>query len=714
MTPLLLLLLACAARAAAEQSCRDGVCDEEDDEGADKYSQERNKPTNLKDQMAMLQGALMSLLKDPHNPDVLRSSLAELALFAETPEGQRFLDQFSGVIAGEGGGATGAMVRQLFTSVLSGRVDVGKLMKDGISAGSLASLAGGLLGKGGGDTDKGSGMTTESLIPILQTFLKVIKDEQASPFLLDRLNEVFLESMPEKQLKQFERTAAGVLGGIRAASAPDDSAFVYDESALETFESFLQDFVDEQEWDWSKTGPIFMREVKKVMRMFTGSEDQIGRLMPSVMEAVADAKPSAAELADIIDNFGGVLGNVVKKDNAEPEFVNLLLNKLKTPLPQAKAEAVKEGILTEDPNAKATKETKKEEEEEVKQAEVKKDEEEAEKESDLPSMEEVDAAIKKAEGAFGNVPDLSKVAASLGALSSDPMAMQMIMMKLAAAGGGGGLNLQTLQSALPEVEGLDEITNYLTQIQGSKDEREIAGHFHSVMDAVGDAFGLLKSEDVRRTAIEQAMPYIRTAHDFLKEPLAVLKIQMGVTSLASMYETSVPHLLEMAAPHVDDTLAGLGVDLDFKEFCDDAHKFALKVHNEVYQSPKSALKKLSGRKEEKYIIDTVDHSVGEPLVQAYVAYRHIRGQPECLLQTLCRANREARQTDAGKYGVRSNFIKGATRLFGMLLASAEHDLDSVVHTQVSEAINEGQGEGNCEKLYPAECDDDAQDSEILF
>ncbi|XP_037077559.1 uncharacterized protein LOC119098677 [Pollicipes pollicipes] len=234
------------------------------------------------------------------------------------------------------------------------------------------------------------------------------------------------------------------------------------------------------------------------------------------------------------------------------------------------------------------------------------------------------------------------------------------------------------------------------------------------MDSVADAFGLLKSEDIRRSAIEQALPYIRMAHDFLKEPMALFKIQMGAASLATMYDTSVSKLIEMAAPHVEDTVATMGINLDFEAFCDDTYKFLLKAYSEVYQSPKSVFRKLSGKKEDNYIMDTLDHSLGEPVVLAYSAYRQIRRKPECLLQALCRANREAKETDAGEYGVRSTVMKGTSRLFGLLLASAEHDVDSVVHEQVAEAVAEGQDEGNCENLYPGECEEDGEELEVIF
>ena len=700
------LLLPLLAVAAAEQACRGPDCDGADDEGAGKYSREMNRPDDIRSQMAKLQSALLSLMKDPYNPEVLRSSLADLALFADTSEGKRFLDKFSDVLEGDGGGAAGTVIRQLFNSVLAGNVDLSKLMSDGVSAGTLISLASGLMKKDGGD---GKGMKMDDLKPIMQNFMQVIKDEQASPFLLDRLNDAFKESMSESDLRKFEKTAAGVLGGIKAASNLDDSDFVYDQSALETFESFMQDFVDEQEWDWSRTSSTFMREIKKVMRAFPGSEDQIGRLLPSLMEVIADEKPTDKELPEIITNFGGILGNVVKKDNSEPEFVRRILNKLKTPMDadknkekKAENEAAKEAEKPEDNEIET---------EPVEDTKTKsKVEAETEKSDGKKATISTAEVLKKAEGMLHKVPDFSKLSDSLSAIANDPMAMQMLMMKAAS----GGLDMNSLSSMLPEVDGMEEISAYMSQIQNSKDEKEVAGHFHAVMDTVGDAFNLLRSEDIRRSAIEQGLPYIRMVHDFLKEPLALMKIQMGVASLASMYDTSVEKLIKTAAPIVEEYAEPLGFQLDFKSFCDDTHKFLLKVYNEVYQSRKSPIKKLSGVKEEQYIVDTVDHSVGEPVILAYGAYRQVRRRPECLLQSLCRANREAKETDAGAYGVRATVTKAVSRLFGMLLASVEHDMDSVVHDQVSEAISEGQTDGNCEKLYPAECDEDPEELDVIF
>lgn len=679
MRPLYLLLsLVCVAVTAAEPSCMEGgACEHTDEEGAEKYSRERNKPEGIVDQMALLKNALLDLVKDPYNPDVLRSSLAELALFAETKEGQKFLEQFTAVMDGKGGGATGALVRQMFTSVLAGRVDVGSLMTEGISAGSLANLAGGILGKNAGK--EGNGMKTEDLLPILHRFLNIIKEEQASPFLLDRLNEAFTETMSESQLRKFERTAAGVLGGIKAARGEDDSHFEYDQSALETFESYMQDFVEEQEWDWSRNGATLMKEVKKVMRIFTGAEDQIGRLLPSLMEVIAEAKPTAAERVEIIDNFGGILGNVVKKDSAEPEFVHVLLEKLKMPLKDAKAEAEKLGLKTKDDWPETSKKEKDVKEDDFEEEIVVDEEEEivdektniaqeeedtqasgtdsADKSAGLPSMDEVDSALKKAEGAFANVPDISKLADSIATIANDPAAMQDIMLKVASS--GGNLNMQTIAEMVPQLEGLDQVTNYLTNMQESADEKEIAAHFHEVMDAVGDAFDLLKSDDVRRTALEQALPYIHYAHDFLKEPMALLKIQMGVASLSNMYGTSVSDIIDMAAPYVEDFVTPLGIQLNFIDFCNDAHKFMLKVYKEVYESKKSIFKTLRGHKEDEYIVSTLDHSLGEPLMEAYSAYTRVRRQPECLLQALCVANRRVAQSDAGAYGVRTTFMEGA-------------------------------------------------------
>ena len=42
----------------------------------------------------------------------------------------------------------------------------------------------------------------------------------------------------------------------------------------------------------------------------------------------------------------------------------------------------------------------------------------------------------------------------------------------------------------------------------------------------------------------------------------------------------------------------------------------------------------------------------------------------------------------------------------MLLASVEHDIDSVVHDQVTEAVAEGQADGNCEVSLAAPGDPD--------
>lgn len=693
-----LLLLSLLVAVAAEQACRGPDCDAADDEGAGKYSREKNQPGDIRGQMAKLQSAFVNLMKDPYNPDVLSASLGDLALFADTPEGKKFLAQFGDVMDGDGGGAAGAMVRQLFGSVLAGNVDLSKLMSDGISASTLASFAGGLMKK-----DGGNGMKMDDLKPMLQSFMKVIKDEQASPFLLDRLQDAFKDTMSDADLRKFEKSAAGVLGSIKAASSLDDSDFVYDQSALETFESFMQDFVDEQEWDWSRTGSTFMREIKKVMRAFPGSEDQIGRLLPSVMEVIADEKPSSQEMPEIITNFGGILGNVVKKDDSDSELIIAMLNKLKTPQGTDNAESK--------PNSEKVKEAEKVEENEI----------ETESDNDAKAKVEpntdgkkpaitAEEVMKKAESMMHNVPDFSKLTDSLSAITSDPMAMQALLMKAAS----GGLDMSSLSDLLPELDGMEEVSSYLSQIQSSKDEKEVAGHFHAVMDSIGGAFGMLKSEDIRRSAIEQALPYIRTAHDFLKEPLALMKIQMGVSSLASMYDTSVAKLIDMAAPLVEAQLEPLGVQLDFKEFCDDTHKLFLKAFSDVYQSRKSPIRKLSGVKEDQYIVDTVDHSVAEPVILAYTAYRQIRHNPECLLQALCRANREAKETDAGAYGVRTSVTKGVSRLFGLLLASAEHDIDSVVHEQVTEAVSEGQTDGNCEKLYPADCDEQPEELDVLF
>ncbi|KAF0289217.1 hypothetical protein FJT64_012471 [Amphibalanus amphitrite] len=700
------LLLLLAASVCAEQACRGPDCSGSDSEGAGKYSREKNQPKQeIRAQMAKLQSALLNLMKDPYNPEVLRSSLADLALFADTPEGKRFLERFGDVMDGNGGGASGALIRQIFGSVLAGNVDFSKLMTDGISASTLATLATGLLKKDGGG---GNGIKMEDLKPIMQNFMQVIKDEQASPFLLDRLTDAFKETMTEAELKKFERSAAGVLGGIKAASNLDDSDFVYDQSALETFESFMQDFVDEQEWDWSRTGSTFMREVKKVMRAFPGSEDQIGRLLPSLMEVIADEKPSEKELPEIITNFGGILGNAVKKDSAEPELVKLMLQKLKTPLDEKTKES--------EPENEAVVEEENPEDNEIDTEPVEDVKSKAKSRDDTPKSEgkkatiSADEVLKKAEDMVNKVPDLSKLTDSLSAIANDPVALQALMMKAAS----GGLDMNSISSMLPEVDGMEDITAYLSQIQNSKDEKEVAGHFHAVMDSVGDAFSLLNSEDIRRSAIEQGLPYIRMVHDFLKEPLALMKIQMGVASLASMYDTSVEKLIDMAAPIVEEYAEPMGIHLDFKSFCDDTHKFFLKVYNEVYQSRKSPIKKLSGVKEDQYIVETVDHSVGEPVMLAYSAYRQVRRRPECLLQALCRANREAKETDAGAYGVRSTVTKSISRLFGMLLASVEHEMDSVVHDQVTEAVAEGQADGNCEKLYPADCDEDPEELDVIF
>ena len=420
-----LLLLTLLAVAVAEQACRGPDCDGADDEGAGKYSRELNQPGDIRAQMAKLQSALFSLMKDPYNPDVLRSSLADLALFADTPEGKRFLEQFSDVMDGDGGGAAGARVRQVFSSVLAGNVDISKLMSEGISAGSLANIASALLKKDGGG---GTGMKMDDLQPMLQNFMQVIKDEQASPFLLDRLNDAFKDSMSESDLKKFEKTAAGVLGGIQAASNLDDSVFVYDQSALETFESFMQDFVDEQEWDWSRTSATFMREIKKVMRAFPGSEDQIGRLLPSLMEAIADEKPTDKELPEIITNFGGILGNAVKKDNSEPEFVRGMLNKLKTPLDMGKAgekEGGSEAVHKPEDNEIET---------EPADAIKAKAKVESETEKSDENQATINAAevLKKAEDMMNKVPDLSKLTDSLSAIANDPVAMQALMMKAAS------------------------------------------------------------------------------------------------------------------------------------------------------------------------------------------------------------------------------------------------------------------------------------------
>lgn len=648
----------------AEDVCTGNDCGTTTDEGAGKYYRSKNQPGgSVASRVAKLQSALMNLMQNPHDKKVLSSSLVELAEFIETPEGKRFLDHFSDMLDGGGkAGPAGAMVQQLFSAVLAGNVDLGGLMKNGLNAESLASLASGVLKKDSG----GSNVDFKDVMPLLKNFLQVVKEEQGSPFMLDKLTKAFEDTLSMDQLKNFEKSAAGVLSSIAAAKDEKDSNFEYDTVALESFESFSKEFFDTHQWDWETNKPTFMAEIKKVLRSHPGSEDHIGRHLPSVLETIADDKPTESHRREIITNFGGIIGFVVGKDNSNPDFVLQLTDKLRTPLKSMN----KEGKET------ATKK--------IKQVEA------GEKRGDI---NEPKVANPNPENFLSQISDLIEKFSE----SSKGSSLQQIMQKVSSLKDS---KMEDLENMMPEFEGMDKVKSYLDQVQQSGDEKEMAEHFHKLMDVISESFDILNSKDVRLEALNQVLPYIRMAHDFLKDPMALFKIQMGIVSLTAMYQTTVDQLVKQAAPYVDNSLSGLGIQSDLETFVNDAKQFLLQAYQSIYQSPNSVVKTMTVSQLDEYTIESMDHSLAEPLVLVFEGYRTVRKHPECLLQTLCSLHRNAKETDKGHLGLRPAVTKVFSRLFGILLVTSEYGLDSPVHEQILEALDEGEGGGNCEMRYP--------------